>query len=66
MNSPFPTVFIVSAYLMLVKYGPSIMKDRKPFKLKWCLIIYNFYVTYLNGWMAVEVSAKLNLNLVKS
>jgi elongation of very long chain fatty acids protein 4 len=56
MNSPFPTIFIASAYIIIVKYGPHIMKDRKAFEMRWFLVLYNFGVTFLNGWMAIEVS----------
>ena len=31
------------------------MKKRKAFNLRWSLVVYNFGVTALNGWMAIEV-----------
>jgi elongation of very long chain fatty acids protein 4 len=55
MSSPFPALFIVMVYFTAVRFGPILMKERQPFKLKWLLIAYNFGVTILNGWMAFEV-----------
>src|SRR5687768_6163372 len=55
MSSPFPTLIILVGYLSMVRYGPKMMRRRKAFDLRWPLVIYNFFITYLNGWMAFEV-----------
>ncbi|KAG9510993.1 Elongation of very long chain fatty acids protein 4 [Fragariocoptes setiger] len=55
MGSPFPTVAIFITYLLITRYAPAYMKDRKPFKLKYPLILYNMGITLLNGWMACEL-----------
>ncbi|CAH1395681.1 unnamed protein product [Nezara viridula] len=42
MDSPFPTLFMVGAYLYFVVFlGPKMMENRKPFKLNSVLIVYN-------------------------
>ena len=55
MSSPIPTLVILVIYLSFVKYGPIWMKKRKPYDLRFLLVVYNFAVTGLNGWMAFEV-----------
>lgn len=55
MQSPLPTLTLVAVYLYLVRNGPLWMASRRPFRLRWPLVIYNAYITYLNGWMAYEV-----------
>ncbi|CRK90395.1 CLUMA_CG004022, isoform A [Clunio marinus] len=43
MSSPLPTICISLTYVLLVKsLGPKLMKYRKPYELRKCLIIYNF------------------------
>ena len=56
MRSPFPTLNILAAYLLIVRYGPLFMKKRKAYDLRTSLVVYNFAVTALNAWMAYEVS----------
>ncbi|RWS24417.1 elongation of very long chain fatty acids protein 4-like protein [Leptotrombidium deliense] len=55
MGSPLPILTILAVYLTMVKYGPVYMHSRKSIQLKWPLVFYNFGVTLLNGWMAIEV-----------
>lgn len=49
-------------YFTLVIYGPRWMKDRKPFQLKWLLIVYNGFQVALSSYMFYEflVSAYLS------
>ncbi|XP_066146951.1 very long chain fatty acid elongase AAEL008004-like [Euwallacea fornicatus] len=44
MSSPWPTVYIILIYFALI-YGflPAYMKNRKPYKLKTIIRIYNIY-----------------------
>lgn len=60
MGSPFPTLTILIVYLSIIKYGPEYMKKKKAFNLRWPLVVYNFSVTGLNAWMAVEVNLLFN------
>uniref|UniRef100_A0A8D8SNM9 Elongation of very long chain fatty acids protein n=3 Tax=Cacopsylla melanoneura TaxID=428564 RepID=A0A8D8SNM9_9HEMI len=42
MESPIPTVIMVGIYLYIVIFlGPWLMANRKPFKLKTVLVVYN-------------------------
>lgn len=61
MQSPFPTLIMVVAYLYVIIFlGPNYMANRKPFKLKEVLILYNgaqvlyslymFYEHLMSGW----------------
>ncbi|XP_050303364.1 elongation of very long chain fatty acids protein 7-like isoform X2 [Anthonomus grandis grandis] len=61
IETPIPTVVIVLMYLYIVLWlGPRIMANRKPFKLKEVLIVYNaaqvlfslymFYEHLASGW----------------
>ena len=53
--TPWPTISLVAVYLFLVKIGPKIMEDRKPFDFKWVLVIYNFALVLLSAYMVYEV-----------
>lgn len=42
MESPIPTLVMVAVYLYIVVFlGPWLMANRKPFKLKTVLVVYN-------------------------
>lgn len=41
MDTPFKTAAILLVYLILLRGITSYMKDKKPFSLRWPLIIYN-------------------------
>ncbi|CAG9858971.1 unnamed protein product [Phyllotreta striolata] len=67
MASPFPTLAIISVYLLLVLYIlPAYMKNRKPFKLTRTIRIYNIlqviscvaiiYNLLTAGWIQGEYS----------
>ena len=47
---------LVAAYLLFVKYGTSLMKDREPFDLKYFMIAYNFGLVILSLYISSEVS----------
>lgn len=61
MSSPLPTIIIVVCYLLAVCYGPGLMEKRKPFQLKWLLVVYNVAITGLNAWIAMEVGLIIQL-----
>lgn len=65
VDSPVPTVLYTILYLVIVGIGPRLMKDRKPFKLTWCLVPYNLAMSLLNLYIAIEVSTKI-FNLFSS
>lgn len=55
MHSPMPTVFMVLAYLYIVIFlGPRIMANRKPFKLKEVLVLYNGFQVLFSLYMLYE------------
>lgn len=56
MASPWPTLSVFFLYLVAANYGPNLMKARKPFELRWILVLYNLYVASLNLWIACELS----------
>lgn len=62
MQSPLPTMAIVAMYIFFVlKIGPNMMKNRKPYELRKSIIVYNlfqvvlscyiFYNASVNGWL---------------
>ncbi|CAH1392972.1 unnamed protein product [Nezara viridula] len=55
VDSPVPTVLYTILYLVIVGIGPRLMKDRKPFKLTWCLVPYNLAMSLLNLYIAIEL-----------
>lgn len=57
MHSPVPTILMVLAYLYtVVILGPRLMANRKPFKLKEVLVIYNGFQVLFSAYMLYEVS----------
>ncbi|XP_074649186.1 very long chain fatty acid elongase 4-like [Tubulanus polymorphus] len=55
MKSPVPTLLIVAAYLLICICGPMLMKNRKPFNLKFLIIPYNFALVGLSAYMFYEL-----------
>lgn len=55
MQSPVPTILMVVSYLyVVIILGPRIMRDRKPFKLKEVLIVYNGFQVLFSLFMLYE------------
>lgn len=56
MSSPGPVFTIVAAYLVLVlKIGPTFMKNRKAYNLKNVMIAYNAFQVCYSIWMCRTV-----------
>ena len=55
MQSPLPTLSLITLYLITVNIGPKIMKDREPFDMKPLLFVFNGLLVVFNFWMALEV-----------
>ncbi|XP_057341390.1 elongation of very long chain fatty acids protein 4-like [Microplitis mediator] len=55
VDSPVPTLFFTVIYLMIVWSGPKLMRKRKPFKLTWILVPYNFAMAALNAYIAIQL-----------
>lgn len=54
MQAPGPTLSLCLAYLLFVKFvGPKMMANRKPMELRLPMIIYNFAMVLLNGYMFI-------------
>uniref|UniRef100_A0A1A9V750 Elongation of very long chain fatty acids protein n=2 Tax=Glossina TaxID=44049 RepID=A0A1A9V750_GLOAU len=52
MSSPGPVLTIVMIYLLFVlKIGPALMKNRKPYNLKTVMIVYNAFQVCYSIWM---------------
>lgn len=57
MDSPLPSLIICFLYVVFVKIGCSIMKKRKePFQINNILVIYNFAMVALSGYLFYEVN----------
>jgi len=57
MSTPWPVLSILSVYLLFVlKFGPNMMENRKPFNIKYVMLLYNAIQTLYNGWLVVWVS----------
>jgi len=55
MQSPIPTVLLCALYLLCVAVGPRVMKNREPFDLRRVLILYNFGLVALSGYIVYQV-----------
>ncbi|GAB6022956.1 hypothetical protein CHUAL_007046 [Chamberlinius hualienensis] len=56
MDSVFVVLFIVGLYFTLVYYGPKWMQDRKPFKLKAFMFIYNVSIASFNFYISIKLT----------
>nr|XP_015210702.1 PREDICTED: elongation of very long chain fatty acids protein 1 isoform X1 [Lepisosteus oculatus]XP_015210703.1 PREDICTED: elongation of very long chain fatty acids protein 1 isoform X1 [Lepisosteus oculatus]XP_015210704.1 PREDICTED: elongation of very long chain fatty acids protein 1 isoform X1 [Lepisosteus oculatus]XP_015210705.1 PREDICTED: elongation of very long chain fatty acids protein 1 isoform X1 [Lepisosteus oculatus] len=55
MQGAVPMTLILMAYVLFVLYvGPRLMAKRKPFQLKWPMIIYNFSMVALSSYIVYE------------
>ncbi|KAL3269885.1 hypothetical protein HHI36_008942 [Cryptolaemus montrouzieri] len=55
MQSPLPVLSFLVAYLYFVlKLGPDMMKDRKPFNVKGLMIGYNAYQVIFSIWLCCQ------------
>lgn len=64
-HSPLPLIALLIMYAAMVKVGPKMMRNRKPFELKRVMIFYNFTQIILNLILAVSVSLSL-IRLLRS
>lgn len=57
VKDPLPLLTLLILYLYFVRsWGPSLMKNRKPFELKHTLVIYNFLQVLISTFLVYEVS----------
>jgi len=54
MNSPFPVAFIGFTYLVFCVLGPFVMRDKKPYNLRWLIVTYNLAMSAINLYMATK------------
>jgi len=63
-GGPWPVISMVVAYLYFVKIlGPSLMKDRKPYELKWIIRLYNLGMVMWNLWGFMVANKMVNYGL---
>ena len=55
MNSPLPSALICLGYLVIVGMGPKLMANRPAFNIRQLLIVYNFAMVALSGYLFYEV-----------
>jgi len=57
MSTPWPILSILTVYLLfVVKFGPNMMKNREPFKIKQIMMMYNLIQTLYNIFIVSDVS----------
>ena len=57
LQTPEPMLFVVLAYLAFVVIAPRVMENREPFDLKKFILVYNFMLVALSGYMCFQVGA---------
>lgn len=62
VHEPIYILCFIVGYLFIVVQGPKWMKNRKPFDLRRALIVYNFFLVALSGWMLYEFMATTIFN----
>uniref|UniRef100_A0A2S2R9I2 Elongation of very long chain fatty acids protein n=1 Tax=Sipha flava TaxID=143950 RepID=A0A2S2R9I2_9HEMI len=54
MSTPWSVLSILSVYLFFVlKVGPNMMENRKPYNIKNVMLLYNAIQTLYNGWLVM-------------
>ncbi|XP_050520234.1 elongation of very long chain fatty acids protein AAEL008004-like [Daktulosphaira vitifoliae] len=54
MSNPWLVLSIITVYLLFIlKIGPILMKNRKPFNLKYILLLYNIFQVIYNGYLVL-------------
>jgi len=56
LRSPEPMAAVVLLYLLFVVVAPRLMENRPPMDLKPLIIIYNFVLVAISGYMCLEVA----------
>lgn len=64
MSSPWPTIAMTIAYLIICKVGPKFMENRKPWQLRGFIVIYNFCLVLLSAYMFIEVSESIRITRI--
>nr|BBF94985.1 elongation of very long chain fatty acids protein 5 [Orthetrum albistylum] len=54
LKSPIPVISIFIFYIVIVIFGPKFMKNRKPYNIKYILLIYNFSQIALSSYIFKE------------
>ncbi|XP_065070589.1 very long chain fatty acid elongase AAEL008004-like isoform X1 [Rhopilema esculentum] len=62
VREPLYVVGLILAYLFIVIKGPQWMAKREGFELRKPLIVYNFFLVALSGWMMYEFFVTTVLN----
>lgn len=57
MKSPLPICSILLFYLYFVlKLGPKWMENKKPYEMKWLMVLYNAYQVLFCTWLCAQVN----------
>ncbi|XP_063914403.1 very long chain fatty acid elongase 2-like [Zophobas morio] len=54
-QSPYHLVIIIAGYLLAIKLGSILMKNRQPFELKQVLVYYNYSQIFFNVYLLLTV-----------
>lgn len=60
-SPPYGFMSLLLAFYFLIKFGPYVMKNRKPFRLKTVMIVYNAFQVIVNSAASIAVSKKMFL-----
>lgn len=55
-------IFFTTIYLLMVYFGPKLMKDREEFKIKPYIFTYNLYQCILNIWCVAAMGYEVYTN----
>lgn len=53
---PWLPAFVIPIYLLVVYYGPKIMANREPFRIKGILKAYNFFLSFVSLCMCLGMA----------
>lgn len=54
MSSPLPSFLICLVYMIITKVGPVFMANRKPLEIRNLMLVYNFAMVILSGYILEE------------
>lgn len=55
-NPPIPILTVLIGYVVMINFGPTLMKDRRAYEMKHIMMIYNLFQVIANLFINIYVS----------
>eukprot|EP01104_Vermistella_antarctica_P000741 TRINITY_DN1085_c0_g2_i1.p1 TRINITY_DN1085_c0_g2~~TRINITY_DN1085_c0_g2_i1.p1 ORF type:complete len:290 (-),score=72.58 TRINITY_DN1085_c0_g2_i1:249-1118(-) len=62
MSSPIPTLVLCALYLLTIFLGNKFMESRKPFEIRWLVVLHNASLVALSFYMFAEIGRQMYIH----